>query len=171
MSRRSRTRRVLKWVATVLCAAIAGTAVWSHWNAVIRSPNDLEKVQLYAGVVEALWIVDSELQRLDPASVQAIGPFPRTPPRIRHHSFSKPLPFEWRFPSFQRAGDFQRYLIMPLWLPFAVFAGPTLILWFLDRRRRFPRGHCQKCGYDLTGNVSGRCPECGTPVRHEAKTE
>ncbi len=21
--------------------------------------------------------------------------------------------------------------------------------------------YCQKCGYDLTGNVSGRCPECG----------
>ncbi len=28
-------------------------------------------------------------------------------------------------------------------------------------RRRFPAGHCRKCGYDLTGNVSGRCPECG----------
>ena len=26
---------------------------------------------------------------------------------------------------------------------------------------RPPPGHCQKCGYDLTGNVSGRCPECG----------
>lgn len=23
---------------------------------------------------------------------------------------------------------------------------------------------CRKCGYNLTGNVSGRCPECGTPV-------
>lgn len=26
-------------------------------------------------------------------------------------------------------------------------------------------GKCAGCGYDLTGNVSGRCPECGTPVR------
>ena len=27
------------------------------------------------------------------------------------------------------------------------------------------RGHfCFNCGYDLTGNVSGRCPECGTPL-------
>ena len=27
---------------------------------------------------------------------------------------------------------------------------------------RKPRpGHCQACGYDLTGNTSGRCPECG----------
>lgn len=24
---------------------------------------------------------------------------------------------------------------------------------------------CVKCGYDLTGNVSGICPECGTPIR------
>ncbi len=23
---------------------------------------------------------------------------------------------------------------------------------------------CRGCGYDLTGNVSGVCPECGTPV-------
>jgi hypothetical protein len=22
-------------------------------------------------------------------------------------------------------------------------------------------GHCRKCGYNLTGNVSGVCPECG----------
>lgn len=24
---------------------------------------------------------------------------------------------------------------------------------------------CSSCGYNLTGNVSGICPECGTPVR------
>ena len=28
-----------------------------------------------------------------------------------------------------------------------------------------PRGVlCTGCGYNLTGNVSGRCPECFTPV-------
>jgi len=33
------------------------------------------------------------------------------------------------------------------------------------RCKRLAReGHCQGCGYDLTGNVSGVCPECGTPV-------
>jgi hypothetical protein len=30
--------------------------------------------------------------------------------------------------------------------------------------RRNPLGHCQKCGYYLTGNTSGICPECGKPV-------
>jgi len=23
---------------------------------------------------------------------------------------------------------------------------------------------CCRCGYDLRGNVSGKCPECGTPI-------
>ena len=36
---------------------------------------------------------------------------------------------------------------------------PTALLWRVDRR--VPPGHCRRCGYDLTGNVSGRCPECG----------
>lgn len=33
--------------------------------------------------------------------------------------------------------------------------------------RRYPVGRCQSCGYDLTGNASGICPECGTPTTAE----
>ena len=33
-----------------------------------------------------------------------------------------------------------------------------------DRRLRFPPGHCQRCAYNLTGNTSGVCPECGTEI-------
>lgn len=29
------------------------------------------------------------------------------------------------------------------------------------RRGRRERGECLHCGYNLTGNVSGACPECG----------
>ena len=36
------------------------------------------------------------------------------------------------------------------------------VIW--RRPRPYPPGHCQKCGYSLLGNVSGRCPECGTPT-------
>src|SRR5690349_13064181 len=38
---------------------------------------------------------------------------------------------------------------------------------FIPRVRRYNRsllGQCPGCGYDLTGHVSGVCPECGTPV-------
>lgn len=43
--------------------------------------------------------------------------------------------------------------------PLVMVAIPIAFLWHRDRRP--PKGHCQKCGYNLTGNVSGVCPECG----------
>lgn len=33
------------------------------------------------------------------------------------------------------------------------------------RLKRAAKGLCTRCGYSLRGNVSGICPECGTPVR------
>jgi len=39
---------------------------------------------------------------------------------------------------------------------------------FLPNVVEHTTGHCRKCGYDLTGNVSGICPECGTPKPKDA---
>ena len=50
-------------------------------------------------------------------------------------------------------------LAIPLWMPLIAIAIPTAWLWWRDRRH--PSGHCRKCGYDLTGNVTGVCSECG----------
>jgi hypothetical protein len=35
--------------------------------------------------------------------------------------------------------------------------------------RRWFAGRCIKCGYDLTGNKSGRCPECGEVTDRDIK--
>ncbi|HEY3241816.1 MAG TPA: hypothetical protein VGM03_00565 [Phycisphaerae bacterium] len=32
-------------------------------------------------------------------------------------------------------------------------------------------GRCQRCGYDLAGNTSGRCPECGQTTRRVIAAE
>jgi hypothetical protein len=48
---------------------------------------------------------------------------------------------------------------LPLW-PFILVAIPIIAARFY-RDRRVPPGRCPNCRYDLTGNVSGRCPECG----------
>ena len=39
-----------------------------------------------------------------------------------------------------------------------------ILLWRVRLDGRAPAGHCQQCRYDLTGNISGICPECGTRV-------
>ena len=39
------------------------------------------------------------------------------------------------------------------------------------RWRRKKKGLCWNCGYDLTGNVSGVCPECGTKVHGATASE
>lgn len=61
-------------------------------------------------------------------------------------------------------------LFVPLWIPFLAFGVPSLVLWWLDRRRP-TAGHCPHCGYNLTGNVSGRCPECGNAAPVAAHPE
>jgi hypothetical protein len=55
-------------------------------------------------------------------------------------------------------------VLLPLWIPFLFFALPTAFLFWRDHRP-LPPHCCQRCGYDLTGNTSGTCPECG--VRRE----
>ncbi len=54
-------------------------------------------------------------------------------------------------------------LLMAILITWIVRQGITRNLREELNRRGFPT--CVKCSYDLTGNVSGRCPECGKPVR------
>jgi len=67
----------------------------------------------------------------------------------------------WVYPFLKSGGT---ALYIPLWIPTLVLA----LLWALSYRpvyrlswHRRGRGRCINCAYDLTGNVSGRCPECG----------
>jgi len=58
---------------------------------------------------------------------------------------------------------------IPLWLVLLLTAIPTAWLWHRDRRRIRP-GCCLRCGYDLTGNMSGICSECGERRPNVPKT-
>lgn len=70
-----------------------------------------------------------------------------------------------------------RTWLVPLWLPVLLIGAVTIVCWRLDRPPR--AGHCPACGYDLTGNTTGRCPECGSSsnvvcarsVRRHRRTE
>lgn len=81
------------------------------------------------------------------------------------------LGFRWH-PRGDRDWEYQeRGIAVPWWFAALVFgAFPArearrLVL----RWRRQSAGHCRSCGYDLTANVSGTCPECGRPTLEGAK--
>jgi hypothetical protein len=49
-------------------------------------------------------------------------------------------------------------------LAFLVLGVLYLVHAMVSGREIDPTPRCTKCRYNLTGNVSGVCPECGTPV-------
>ena len=51
------------------------------------------------------------------------------------------------------------YILLP---PLAAIAAKAII-WRL--KQPSAPGHCETCRYDLTGNISGVCPECGTAIK------
>jgi hypothetical protein len=58
--------------------------------------------------------------------------------------------------------------LFPIWwlgLPFMFFSLVSLL-----QNSRRPINSCLFCGYNLTGNVSGVCPECGKPIEPEKLT-
>lgn len=213
MRRRSRIRRVLKWVGTAVCVLIL--VAWrgsNHWYVAHAGQH------LYVALSEGCVVLDYFPVPLGQA-------YPGTPAgwQVYHERFVRPrlAPRFWTEHRFSQGVGW--ILWLPLWMPFAATVIPTVFLWWRDRRTsvgqfsrsrrvlkwaglatcsllwirngmtglflgrpdllvlwgvaaaltlimwrpdrpRFPSGHCQRCGYDLTGNVSGRCPECGTRI-------
>ncbi|GMU84537.1 MAG: hypothetical protein AMXMBFR47_44060 [Planctomycetota bacterium] len=66
-------------------------------------------------------------------------------------------------PRYFRLAGSNGFVTVPLWMFFVAFAVMAGALWW-SHLRRPGAGACKHCGYDLTGNVSGRCPECGVGV-------
>ena len=145
----SRLRRWMKWVGLVGCAVI-----------------------VVAWVVNIRWTIGYSVGKLDfRLGAGRIGyDFGVRPIPIRRSPGLDIRPFGggyWRrchywvmFHSLRQWGYSVR---LPLWMPLVALAIPTAILWYRDRQPK--PGHCQQCGYDLTGNESGVCPECGTEVK------
>jgi hypothetical protein len=71
--------------------------------------------------------------------------------------------------------SFATFYIIPWWALVAITGmGAIPLIWLqpIASLRRWYRGrrlgHCPACSYNLTANVSGVCPECGTPVPKKA---
>ncbi len=134
MRRPSRTRRVLKWSSTAVCLLI-GLGWISSIVEDISFTSPRAAVTISDGVTEFFW--------LEPAGARWYR-------GTWYAGWGIALTETWKF---------RRILELPCWVFLAAVSLPTAVLWYRDRR--IPPGFCQNCGYNLTGNVSGRCPECG----------
>ncbi len=65
---------------------------------------------------------------------------------------------------YHRWGEWRGVILVPNWTVACLTAIPLIAI----VRRPKPQGVC-KCGYSLTGNTSGTCPECGTPVPQSSR--
>jgi len=156
----SRTRRVLKWIGLCLCALILvawgmslrrglsyyhrtwrATLACSSISVLVTNPGgyqaDLNKKFKQNG--GAKWFVYA----IRPYTVSDYG-------------------LAW--PESRGVGVFMdaTEITIPLWSLLLIPAIPTAWLWHRDRRKkRIGPGCCLRCGYDLKGNISGVCSECG----------
>jgi len=155
----SRARRILKWTGVGLLIALGAIWIASAWCGIsVVLPGNRAYVYATVGRV-GVFTSNYDL------SIDNI----RT--SVRNHGLGK-LNFEMPFWGFtERSGMKCEGLNMPAWLPLLLTAIPTAWLWHRDRRLiSSSPGHllCLRCGYDLTGNTSGVCPECGDKARPPA---
>lgn len=163
MKRRSRIRRWMKWAGATVCALLMVMWVFSMWGSVswvvsgdsadpVWNPNYVAHRSVdwkFLLMTQRLFIVRSDTEWLRPTGWRVMW-------------FKKPEFMPAGLPRFNIYSGTWNFML-PLWTPFLLVAIPTAFLFWRDHRK-IPQGHCQNCGYSLTGNTSGICPECGEQI-------
>lgn len=147
-----------------------------------------EPFSVEAGEYQSILFVSSQAEGYGPWDTDLAGPpsppafrFPisigdrrRVPPvgggwrgKIGPQPFA---PVAFAGPFWRVESSFFRLPVWPLVIPLMI---PPIRDSIRERRRlrRKKRNECLECGYNLTGNVTGLCPECGTPVPHPCVDE
>lgn len=153
----TRFARVLKWatllVTALLVALVPIACLEYRWLSLTHVVKDGYALTVEAGAVN-FTMFDQNARSLPSGSFLlpdgSVVPSIRSPQGSGWHSIPcvahRPL-VGWM-------------LSLPLWFLALIAAAVSFRLWVRVYPRR-PHGACQNCGYDLTGNISGRCPECG----------
>ena len=184
-------RRVWRGRPSLLTTAIfvvlgSGTALWSLNQFVAVSSNSRSAtVVLRTSELRIYWGPGS-CRRFDHAHMRDLWP---SRPReacmceficIGLDMWRRDILEWWSHPPFRyvawgfrvptgRIGAKAGCVVVPLgWCPvlFLGFLGLCLRRW----SARVRTGYCACCGYNLTGNVSGTCPECGLSIRGDRTT-
>jgi hypothetical protein len=157
MRRQSWTWRTTRFSSALLCFSM--TILWAVSNllTVCFSWSESHTHKVMNSVF--LWPGEIEWSGVMPSSANSPRDFDLTM-KPRNPGFSPNN--RWILHAhFVSNGAPVHVIILPLWIPLAPTLVITIVILFLDRRSK-KAGHCLECGYNLTGNVSGVCPECGS---------
>lgn len=148
-------RAIARWSGLAACVLLGATLIASIFCTVSR------RDRRYIQRVKVVWIEGGCV-----GALTSSRPFygPRAVPGVVWHI---DVLGEARFgPLLPRVtpllGASIQQVELPLWIPLVLVAVPTALLWRHHLSHR--PGRCARCSYDLTGNTSGICPECGNPI-------
>ncbi len=155
-------------IVMLTLAAVASGVLWivsprhTRWSGALRTDK-----HAYHAMVRSGGIV---LRRTPTAAHKDFGGWWVTAPTTRHHRFAGFMVTRRNVTNGEPPKIVGSALTvqLPLWAPLLVFATYPTIAFIRGplrrwRARRKPN-HCTSCGYNLTGNVSGVCSECGEKV-------
>lgn len=141
---RRRPRTFTLWVGTLLSLLIVVAFVVSGWHLIgVEFTAQGPAVEVTEGCCFFIWISPGG------GTFLAI-PTSQLPGRQRMPNWELWNPWNVLVP--------EEGIFIPLYAHFLAVAVPTLLAWRFWPKSPKP-GHCG-CGYNLTGNVSGVCPEC-----------
>lgn len=137
------------------------SVVWPFYHAGYRSDGSWYEVCLHNGKFSGTTLVDNGHPTFNVyvdryASVQKS--------RYDSHGFSKASGWSHHYVPKQITEREFDWSLVWLCIAFALYPIAKLVVSFVLLKRRMLEGRCQSCLYDLTGNVSGICPECGEKV-------
>ena len=149
MKRRSRLLRVAKWGGMVVCLIPASGYLAHGFVLGWLDQTRCHCISIQSGYLKFSWT--------DPAEITwggQLGWFVQKGHTVWNRRYT------WWPPVSRSVSVPPKWVNVRLWFLCLLLAVPTCWLWRLDRRRHDSPGHCP-CGYNLRGNVSGTCPECG----------
>lgn len=157
-----RMNRTLLCIGLGLCGLAGGLSLWGLAGVRAWGSDSLDAILILSHDGIEVW--DFGPLRRDFGPLRGAPEFASFVPELFRPHTNMPIRRHWRWrPSRGVRGTSIDGVFIPFWIPFSVGA-ILMAVSLLRSRHRFPSGHCRSCGYNLTGNTSGRCPECGVTV-------
>ena len=141
-------RRAIALILTLSSAAVLAACVTSYWTTMtMYRSTDRYCLRLRSGGGRVALLYDGGPEVLSPRNGKR---------DLLVLRYSASTAAGWQFIELSAPG-WLLALALSVYPTISVLRGP------LRRRRRRRRGECLNCGYNLTGNVTGICSECGVP--------